>query len=765
MNKLKPPFLSSLDPSLVTLSPLSSITKSFNATINRLSSQGAHTDVLLTYASMLHIHVPSDAYTFPSLLKACTFLNLYSLGRSLHQCIIVNNLSSDAYVASSLINFYVKFGYPNIARKVFDFMPERNVVPWTTVIGSYSREGDLQMAYSLFREMRQQGIQPSVITLLSILSGVSVLTHVRCWHGCAILYGFASDINLSNSLLNVYGKCGSIEDSRRLFDYMEERDLVSWNSLISIYAQIGNLFQVLQLLKTMWAEGVEPDHQTFGSVLSVAASTGELKLGRSVHGQILRAGFDFDAHVETSLIVMYLKGRNIDIAFRIFERSSDKDVVLWTAMISGLVQNESANKALAVFRQMLKFGVKPSTATMVSVVIACAQLGAFDLGTSIHGYILRQELPLDIAAQNSLITMYAKCGNLDQSIVLFNKMSERDLVSWNAIIAGYAQNGYICKALFLFNEMRKDCLTPDSITIISLVQGCASLGALHFGKWIHSHVIRNSPRPCILVDTALVDMYCKCGDLDTAQSCFNEMTSQDLVSWGAIIAGYGYHGKGETALRLYSEFLRRGMKPNHVIFLSVLSSCSHNGLIDQGLNIYQSMSEDFGIAPNLEHHACVVDLLSRAGRVEEAYNLYKKTFPKPMLDVLGILLDACRANGKSELGDTIAKDVLMLRPTNAGNYVQLAHCYASTNNWEGVGEAWTHMRSLGLKKIPGWSFIDIHGTITTFFTDHNSHPQFQDIVLTLNILRMETGKTEEMGVLIPCLQGNALQWDLQTSIH
>ncbi|KAI9128213.1 hypothetical protein K1719_001206 [Acacia pycnantha] len=735
MNKLKPP-----------LSSASSVTKTFNASINRLSSQGAHSDVLLTYASMLRKHVPSDAYTFPSLLKACTFLNLFSLGRSLHQCIVVNCLSSDAYIASSLINFYVKFGCANTAHKVFDFMPERNVVPWTTVIGCYSQEGNLEMAYSLFIDMRQQGIQPSSVTLLSILSGVSALGHLRCWHGCAILYGFMSDITLSNSFLNVYGRCGSIEDSRKIFECIGEKDLVSWNSLISIYAQIGNLCEVIQLLKTMWAVGMKPDQQTFGSVLSVAASMGELKLGRSVHCQILRAGFNFDAHVETALIVMYLKGRNIDAAFRIFERSSDKDVVLWTATISGLVQNESADKALAIFRQMLKFRVKPSTATIASVITACAQLGSFNLGTSIHGYVLKQELTLDVTAQNSLVTMYAKCGKLSQSFIVFDNMSKRDLVSWNAIIAGCTQNGYTCKALLLFNEMRTHCQTPDSITIVSLLQGCASIGALHFGKCMHSFIIRNSSSPCILVDTALVDMYCKCGHLDAAQSCFDAMPSQDLVSWGAIIAGNGYHGEGETALRLYFEFLKSGMKPNNVIFLSVLSSCSHNGLVDQGLKIYQSMTEDFGFAPNLEHHACVVDLLSRAGRVEEAYDLYKKTFSEPALDVLGIILDACRVTGNNKLAETIAKDVLMLRPMNAGNYVQLAHCYASTNNWEGVGEAWSHMRSLGLRKIPGWSFIDIHGTITTFFTEHNSHLQFQEIASALHILRKELGKKEELGI-------------------
>ncbi|XP_004486315.2 pentatricopeptide repeat-containing protein At4g04370 [Cicer arietinum] len=726
--------------------PASATTNSFNAIINRHSTQGAHRQVLITYSSMLNSHIPSDAYTFPSLLKACSSLNLFHLGLTLHQRILVNGLSTDSYIASSLINFYVKFGYSYFARKVFDFMPDKNVVPWTTIIGCYSKMGNVDEAFSLFHQMRYQGIQPSSVTLLSLLFGVSELSHVQCLHGCATFFGFMSDLNLSNSMLNLYGKCGSIADCRKLFDCMDQRDIVSWNSLLSSYAQIGDVCEVLLLLETMKVQGLEPGLQTFGSVLSVAVSRGDMRLGRSVHGQILRAGFDLDAHVETSLIVMYLKGGNIDVAFRMFERSLDKDVVLWTAMISGLVQNENADKALDIFDRMLKFGMKSSTETIASVITACAQMGSYNLGRSIHGYIVRQELSLDTAAHNSLVTMYAKCGHFDQSSIVFDKMSKRDLVSWNAIVAGYAQNGYVCKAFSFFNEMRSCQLRPDSITAVSLLQGCASTGQLHPGKWIHGFVIRNGLRPCIVVDTSLVDMYCKCGDLDTAQRCFNQMPGQDLVSWSAIIAGYGYHGKGETALRLYSKFLESSIKPNHVIFLSVLSSCSHSGLIDQGLNIYESMTRDFGIAPNLEHHACMVDLLCRAGKVEEAYNLYKKMFSDPVLDVLGIILDACRANGNDELGDTIANDILKLRPMSAGNYVQLAHCYASINKWEGVGEVWTHMRSLGLRKIPGWSFIDIHGTITTFFTDHNSHPQFLEIVNTIKILRKEMDIMEEVDI-------------------
>ncbi|XP_004295288.1 PREDICTED: pentatricopeptide repeat-containing protein At4g04370 [Fragaria vesca subsp. vesca] len=739
MNKLSSSFLNPLKPQTQLTPTATTTTRAFNAIINRLSSQRSHHEVLAAFSSMLKAHIPPDTHTFPSLLKACTSLNLFGHGVSLHQRVVVNGFFSDAYIASSLINLYAKLGHVQNARKVFDTMPERkNVVPWTSIIGCYSRAGSVEVAFGMFSEMRHDGIHPSSVTLLSLLSGASEVAHVQCLHGCAVVYGFESDMCLVNSMLNVYCKCGRVEDGRDLFEYMNGRDTVSWNSLISGYAQSGDVREVFQLLYKMRVEGVVPDKQTYASV---AATQSDVRLGKSVHGQILRSGFEVDSHVETAVIVMYLKCGNVDLAFRIFERTMHKDVILWTAMISGLAQNDSADRALMVFCQMLESRTEPSSATIASALAACAQLGSFELGTSIHGYVLRQGMRLDIPAQNSLVTMYAKCARLDQSRAAFQSMSKRDLVSWNAIVAGYAQNGHLGEALVLFSEMRATLQKPDSLTVVSLLQACASTGALHQGKWIHSFIIRSCLRPCILVDTALIDMYSKCGDMDKAHRCFVEMSEQDLVSWSTIISGYGCHGKADTALELYAELLQTGIKPNYVIFLSILSACSHNGLVEKGLSIYQSMTEDFGIAPSLEHRACIVDLLSRAGKVEEAYDFYKRVFPEPAVDVLGILLDACRTKGNVVLGDIIAGEIFRLKPADAGNYVQLAHTFASMNRWDDVGEAWNQMKALGLKKLPGWSFIELHGTITTFFTDHNSNPQIDDIVSLLKILGNEMRKS------------------------
>lgn len=715
-------------------------TKSFNSLINRLSSQGAHHQVLQTYISLQNTNTPPDAYTFPSLLKACTHLNLFSNGLSLHQSVIVNGLSHDSYIGSSLISFYAKFGCIQFGRKVFDTMPERNVVPWTTLIGCYSRQGDIDIAFSMFKQMRESGIQPTSVTFLSLLPGISELPLLLCLHCLIVLYGFESDLALSNSMVNMYGKCGRIGDARSLFESMDYRDIISWNSLLSAYSKIGGIEEILQLVQGMRIEDIKPDKQTFCSALSASAIKGDLRFGKLVHGLSLKDGLDMDQQVETALVVLYLRCRSLDLAHKVFGSTTEKDVVLWTAMISGLVQNDCADKALGVFYQMIESNVKPSTATVASALAACAQLGCYDIGTSIHGYVLRQGIMVDIPAQNSLVTMYAKCNRLEQSCSIFNRMVEKDLVSWNAIVAGHAKNGYLSKAIFFFNEMRTSFQRPDSITVTSLLQACGSAGALCQGKWIHNFVLRSSLIPCIMTETALVDMYFKCGNLETAQKCFDYMWQQDLVTWSILIAGYGFNGKGEIALRKYSEFLGTGMEPNHVIFLSVLSACSHCGLISQGLSIYESMTKDFRMPPNLEHRACIIDLLSRAGKVDEAYSFYKMMFKEPSIDVLGILLDACRVNGNVELGKVIARDIFELKPVDAGNFVQLAHSYASMRRWDGVEEAWTQMKSLGLKKLPGWSSIEVHGTSFTFFSVHNSHPKIEDIILTVKSLSKDIRK-------------------------
>ncbi|XP_058101258.1 pentatricopeptide repeat-containing protein At4g04370, partial [Magnolia sinica] len=706
---------------------------------NRLSTVGAARQTLLSYIYMLNDRIAPDAYTFPSLLKACSSLGSLSHALTIHQHIIVSggDFIADAYIASSLVHVYAKWGHVDSARQVFDRMPYRNVVPWTMIVGCYSQMGDVDKSFSMYNQMQHEGIRPNSVTVLGLLSGISQLYHLQCVHCCVVQLGFEVDIVVVNSLLNVYARCGGMEAAQQLFDAMHRWDIVSWNSLVSGYSKTGNVSECVELLNRMRRGETKPDQHTFGSVASVIADKSTIESGKSIHAQIITSGFESDVHIETTLMNMYLKLGNMDESFQLYDRIEDRDVVSWTAMIAGLVQNDRGDRALSEFHQMLRARVTPSSATIASALAACAQLGSFNSGTSIHAYIIRQRMQVDVAAMNSLLTMYAKCGHLIQCQALFDMMSDRDVVSWNGIVAGYAQNGYLNKAFSLFSKMREARQRPDSISVVSLLQACASTGTLHQGKWVHNYILRNGLRPSISVDTALIDMYSKCGDMEAAQRCFDGMPEQDLVSWSVIIAGYGSHGKGETALRIYLDFLQTGIKPNPVLFLSVLSACSHAGLVPEGLRVFQSMNEDFGIEPKLEHHACVVDLLCRAARVQDAYRFVKAMLSQPTIDILGILLDACRTHRDVDLGEAIAGEILQLKPENAGNYVQLAHSYAAISRWDGVCEAWRQMKSLGLKKVPGWSSIELHGTATLFFVDHTSHPQHEEMILMLKILDIE----------------------------
>ncbi|KAL6538601.1 hypothetical protein OROGR_012589 [Orobanche gracilis] len=453
--------------------------------------------------------------------------------------------------------------------------------------------------------------------------------------------------------------------------------------------------------------------QTFGSLSSAVARAGSVEVGKIAHRQIVIYGFELDTHAATSLVALYSRCRKVNEALQVFERVGDKDVIFWTTMISGLVQNDSADKALIVFQKMLASSLWPSAATMACVLAACAQLGSIKLGMSIHCYILKQQM---------------------QSFTIFSTMEIRGVVSWNTIISGYAQNECLTKALHFFQEMRVSHQNPDSVTVASLLQACASIGAYHQGRWIHNFILKNHLGQCIKTSTALVDMYAKCGDLNSARKCFYKMPCHDAVSWSTIIAGLGSHGKGETALEMYLEYLDKGFEPNGVIFLSILCACSHNGLVDKGMNLFESMINDYKIEPEVEHLACIVDLLCRGGRIQEAYDFHRKMFSEPMVDVLGILLDACPSMGQEELGCIIAEEISESGPIDAGKYVQLAHSFASVARWDGVGEAWAQIRFLGLRKSPGWSFLEMHGMITPFFTRHNSHSEYASIVSVLRDL-------------------------------
>eukprot|EP01018_Ginkgo_biloba_P040139 Gb_11688 [translate_table: standard] len=463
----------------------------------------------------------------------------------------------------------------------------------------------------------------------------------------------------------------------------------------------------------------------YAYLLEECTSMKELK---QVHAHILRIEIKQNKFLVTKLVGMYAMLGGMNYARLIFDRVYKRDVFLWNVMIRGYSKNGPCEEALALYNRMQIAGVEPNSFTFPFVLAACAGLSDLKEGRKIHDHIVRDGFDSNIFVENSLVDMYGKCGSVETARQVFDKMCKRDLVSWNAIIVGYAQNEHANEALKLFNQMLLEKVTPDPFTMASVLQACAYLGVLPQGKWIHAYIIRSGIEVNdVFVVTSLLTMYAKCGNIETARQLFDKMSKRDVGAWNSMIAAYAIHGHGEAALALYAQMQQTGMKPNHITFIGVLSACSHAGLVDEGWRYFDCMSRVHCITPWVEHYACMVDLLGRAGHLHEAQELIKKMTLKPDAGVWGALLGACRLHCNIELGERVAERLFELEPENPGWYVLLSNVYAAAGRWDDVTRVRTMMKDRRLQKIPGYSLIEVNGRVHAFFVGHRWHPQSQKI--------------------------------------
>eukprot|EP01018_Ginkgo_biloba_P020817 Gb_00206 [translate_table: standard] len=710
---------------------------SWNAMIAGYVQNGHAKEALTLFHQMTLSDAKPSSITIVSVLSACTHSVALQQGNRLHNYIIKTGFESDVFVGNSLVDMYAKCSGIEIARQLFDKMSVRDVVSWNAMIVGYAQNGHASEALALFKEMQHTNATPDTVTIASALQACAHLGNMQEGskiHDCIIRLGFESDVSVGNSLVAMYSKCGSIEAARNLFDKMSKRDAVTWNAMIAGYAQNGHANEALVLFYRMQLAGIIPNSETVVSVISACGYLLALQQGRSIHNYIIRSGFESDIFVGNSLIAMYGKCGCINVARHLFDKMTNRDVVSWNSMIAGYSQNGHANEALILFHQMQLADVTPDSVSVVSALQACAHLGDLQHGKVIHDTISQSGLGLDVSVRNSLIGMYTKCGSIEIARQLFDIMSKRNVVSWNAMIAGYTQNGHANEALTLFYQMQLAGVRPDSFTMVSVLLAYAHLAALQRGKWIHGCIIRSGFELDVFVGTALIDMYAKCGSIDIAHQFFDTMSTRNVVSWNAMIAGYGMHGHGEDAIALFSQMQKTGMKPNHITFVCVLSACSHAGLLDEGWQYFYCMSQDYSITPRMEHYACMVDLLGRAGHLDEAHNFIKKMPLEPDANVWGALLGACRIHCNVELGERVAKCLFDLEPEDAGFYVLLANIYGAACRWDDAEKVRTMMKNRQVKKTPGCSLIEINNRIHVFLVGDRSHPQSEKIYAMLETL-------------------------------
>eukprot|EP01018_Ginkgo_biloba_P013185 Gb_32447 [translate_table: standard] len=493
----------------------------------------------------------------------------------------------------------------------------------------------------------------------------------------------------------------------------------------------GRLKEALHILHVMdRSVGIS----TYVSLLQVCINKKALSEGKLVHTHINLRGFMPDRYLGNTLVHMYVKFGSLLDARRVFNDMPKRDVFSWTVMIAAYSRYGFANEALALFHQMQQTDIKPNHFTFVSVLPACANMASLEQGKEIHDKITRSGLDSNVFVGNTLIGMYAKCRSLDMARNVFDKMPQRDVVSWNSMIAPYTRHGHFEEALKLFAQMRRADIQPDEFTFASVLPACATLAALEQGKEIHEEIIKGGFQSDAFVEGALVDMYAKCGSLEIARDLFDKMHQPDVVSWTAMIAGYGMLGCGKEALKLFEEMQHSGRNPNHVTLVCVLSACCHAGLVNEGRHYFNCMSKCYNITPTMEHYVCMVDLLSRAGRLDEAQDFIDKIPIKPDATVWRCLLAACRVHNNVELGEQVAKRLFELNPKNAAPYVLLSNIYAAAGRWDDSENMRRMMKDRRVEKTPGCSWVEVNKQIHTFLVGDRSHPQTQEIYANLDRL-------------------------------
>ncbi|WOL13223.1 pentatricopeptide repeat-containing protein [Canna indica] len=479
--------------------------------------------------------------------------------------------------------------------------------------------------------------------------------------------------------------------------------------------------------KEMLGKGIRPDNFTFPSLLKVFANSRALRAGEVLHSHILKLGLDADVYVINNLMSLYAVCGEIGSTKKLFDRFPERDLVSWTTLITGYKKAGFPKEAVQVFVQMMNENLRADGMTIAAVLSACAELGDLQLGRSLHKYVDVHKLDSDVFVGNALVDMYSKCGHIDSAYKLFGKMPVRNIVSWNSMILGFVEIGEFSRALQLFRQMQCEGVQPDGFTLTGVLNSCASLGALDLGRWVHAYISRNGIRGDGIIGNALVNMYAKCGRIDQARKVFDEMSHKDVYTYTSMILGFAMHGRGEDALELFADMLRIGVKPNEVTFVGVLAACSHAGLVDVGLRFFENMSIEYGVTPQIEHYGCVVDMLGRAGLLEEAQEFILSMPVEPDAFIWGSLLGACKNYSEVALGETIMKQLVELEPDKEGAYVLMSNLYASSNRHDDGYRIRKTMRMNKVRKTPGCSLIEVEGIVHEFRKGDKSHPQAKQI--------------------------------------
>lgn len=606
-------------------------------------------------------------------------------GIQLHSLILKTGLLyAEPFSSTALLNFLARNGHFDDALKLFDEIPYKTVVTWNSLISRFSQHGFAKNAIFMFRDLLRSDIRPSECSFIGILSAFSSSENLEncslcCFklefqmHGLMMKTSMDSYIVVLNALMNVYSNWSSVCVVERLFNKSTVRDVVTWNTLITTFAKGGAPEKALVHFLVMLLEGPLPNESTFTSAVNACTDLDTPKYGQFIHAKAIKHNFSSGVYLGSSLVSFYARCQNLNNAYKIFSEIPDKNVVCWNALIGGCF-NEDAGASVTLLKEMLLSGILPNEFTFslglkrISI-IELTQIHSLitKMGHDSNKYVMSSVIAsydahgiiLDVSAcdktsavsshslpRNAIAAIYNRQGQFHETKQLLSQIQYRDALSWNILLTACARNEDYSEAFQIFKQMQSEGFLMDNYTAVSLLSICSKINRLDLGSTLHAFIIKvNSGYDEVFVNNVLLDMYTKCGSLDCALRVFEEMDGRNLISWTALISGLGLHGYIHEALERFKQMGLEGFKPDSVTFMAVLSGCRHNGLVEEGMWLFNHMKSVYEIEPDMDHYVAVLDLLSRYGHIKEAESIISSMPFQPNAVIWRIFLQGCKRYG------------------------------------------------------------------------------------------------------------------------
>nr|XP_024933851.2 pentatricopeptide repeat-containing protein At1g26900, mitochondrial isoform X1 [Ziziphus jujuba var. spinosa]XP_048318625.1 pentatricopeptide repeat-containing protein At1g26900, mitochondrial isoform X1 [Ziziphus jujuba var. spinosa] len=516
---------------------------------------------------------------------------------------------------------------------------------------------------------------PKDLNFISLLKSCKQISQVSQVHGFMVKSGLDHDPFTLSKLLA--SSIQDIEYAASIFNSIQNPNLFMFNTMLRGYSASDVPEQAFVVFNNLRAQGIVLDQFSFITTLKACAVQSNIWTGQVVHGIALKSGYRLFINVKNTLLHLYcICGRILDAHVLFDEFPQQNDLVSYNTLMGGYLHISQPIVIVELFRKLCSSGLKASITTMLSVLSAAGDLGNYLGGESLHGYCIKLGFCSDLHVVTALTDMYAKTDHIDLAHRIFNEVTLKDVVLWNCLIDKHAKSGLLEEALALLKHLKLEGLKANSSTLAGLLSTCASSGAVSMGRCINNYVEEEGLVLDVVLGTALVDMYAKCGFLGKATDIFERMQGKDVKSWTAMISGYGNHGQAENAIRLFCRMEDEGYKPNEITFLAILSACSHGGLVTEGMRYFEIMVSKYGFLPKIEHYGCIIDLLGRAGLLEEAYKLLKSLPVKGDATAWRALLAACRVFGYVELGECVERVLIDLNDEHPTNSILLSSAYA-----------------------------------------------------------------------------------------